>query len=145
MLITLLRWPPRGRNTTGSRTVPKPFLSDEQWDLIADLFPHPPVSPKGGRLRVEPRACLEGVLWVLKTGARWQDLPDRYPSPSTCHRRHREWTESGIFTEAWRRLLHELDGLKQINWDEAIADGPFAPAKSLACRRARRTRVKASA
>lgn len=129
MLITLLKWPPRGRNTTGSRTAPKPFLKDKQWDLIADLFPHPPVSAKGGRPRIEPRACLEGILWVLKTGARWQDLPERYPSPSTCHRRHREWTEAGIFTEAWRRLLHELDGLKQINWDEAIADGTFAPAK----------------
>lgn len=129
MLITLLKWPLRGRNTTGSRTVPKPFLTDEQWNLIADLFPHPPVSPKGGRPRIEPRACLEGVLWVLKTGARWQDLPERYPSPSTCHRRHRDWTEAGIFTKAWRRLLHRLDGFKQINWDEAIADGTFAPAK----------------
>lgn len=130
MLITLLKWPPRrGRNATGSRTAPKPFLSDAQWDLIADLFPHPPVSPQGGRPRIEPRPCLEGVLWVLKTGARWEDLPDWYPSPSTCHRRHREWTESGVFLEAWRRLLHKLHGLRQLNLDEAIGDGTFVPAK----------------
>ena len=59
----------------------------------------------------------------MKEGAK------RYPSPSTCHRRHRDWTEAGIFVEAWRRLLHELDGLKQLNWDEAMADGTFVPAK----------------
>ena len=49
MLITLLKWPPRRRsNTTGSRTAPKPFLSDSQWLLIADLFPDPQVGAQGG-------------------------------------------------------------------------------------------------
>ena len=73
MIITLMLWPPRRRsNCTGSRTAPKPYLSDEQWLLIADLFPHPPVSPQGGRPRVLPRPCLEGILWVLTSGARWQ-------------------------------------------------------------------------
>lgn len=74
MTITLLMWPPRRRpNTTGSRTAPKPFLNDAQWLAIADLFPHPPVSPAGGRPRVEPRPCLEGILWILASGARWKD------------------------------------------------------------------------
>ena len=56
MKITLLMWPPRRRpNRTGSRTAPKPFVNDSQWLLIEDLFPHPPVSPLGGRPRVPPR------------------------------------------------------------------------------------------
>jgi len=130
MKITLLLWPPRRRpNRTGSRTAPKPFVDDSQWLLIEDLFPHPPVSRLGGRPRVPPRACLEGVLWVLKTGARWQDLPERYPSPTTCWRRLRDWTRSGIFVQAWRRLLGQLDGLKQIDWEEALGDGTFSPSK----------------
>ena len=73
MLISLSMWPPRRRsNTTGSRTAPKPFVTDAQWKQIKELFPHAPVSVKGGRPRVGPRECLEGIIWVLKSGARWQ-------------------------------------------------------------------------
>ena len=82
MVVSLVYWPPRRRsNRTGSRMAPKSFLSDSQWFLIADLFPDAPVGPKGGRPRVKSRPCLEGVLWVLRSGARWQELPERYPSP----------------------------------------------------------------
>lgn len=144
MIITLLKWPPRrGRNTTGSRTAPKPFLSDAQWLLIADLFPHPPVAPQGGRPRIPPRPCLEGILWILANGGRWQDLPERYPSPATCWRRLRAWTDSGVFLKAWKRLLGQLDRLKGLNWEEAIGDGSFARAKRGAPRSATAARAKA--
>ena len=130
MLITLAYWPPRRRpNRTGSRTAPKPFLSDSQWLVIADLLADPPPSPLGGRPRVEPRPCLEGIIWVLISGARWQDLPERYPSPATCWRRLREWSDDGRFLAAWHRLLGQLDRLRGINWEEAIGDGSFVRAK----------------
>ena len=123
MIITLMLWPPRRRsNCTGSRTAPKPYLSDEQWLLIADLFPHPPVAPQGGRPRVLPRPCLEGILWVLTSGARWQALfaskkgPERYPSPATCWRRHREWTDAGVFLAAWGRLNPGSLEIAQLAW-----------------------------
>lgn len=129
MLVTLYGRPVRRSNKTGSRTVPAPFLNDSQWVLIASLFPHPPVSSAGGRPRVPPRPCLEGILWVLTSGARWKDLPERYPSPCTCWRRLKEWSEKGIWQTAWAMLLGKLDQLKQLNWEEAIADGTFAAAK----------------
>ena len=59
----------------GSRMEPEPQLSDEQWSLIADLFPDAPPSEKGGRPRRTARECVEGILWVLRSGARWRDLP----------------------------------------------------------------------
>lgn len=130
MLIALSKWPTiRRPNKTGSRTAPKPFLSDAQWLLIADLFPDPPIGPRGGRPWRSSRECLEGVLWVLITGARWKDLPERYPSPATCWRRHRDWTRSGIFRAAWDRLLSKLLQRRGIDWEEAIGDGSFARAK----------------
>jgi transposase len=129
MHSTLQRRPTRGRNCTGSRTEPKPQLTDEQWLLIADLFPHEPPSPLGGRPPIPPRPCLEGILWVLRSGARWKDLPMHFPSPSTCWRRLRDWAAWGIFQKAWARLLGKLDGLGRINWEEAMADGTFSPAK----------------
>ena len=144
MRLSLSSWPTRRRpNTTGSRTAPKPFLNDSQWKLIADLFPEPQRTSRGGRPPIPPRPCLEGVLWILRTGARWQDLPERYPSPSTCWRRLKAWSESGLFRTAWTRLLGMLDGLGGVDWEEAIADGTFAPAKKGARRSATPGRARA--
>jgi hypothetical protein len=73
MLVTLSSWPQRRRaNTTGARTAPPPFLSDAQWNLIKDLFENPSPSPRGGRPRADARVCLEGVIWILRTGAQWK-------------------------------------------------------------------------
>ncbi len=150
MLMSLSSWPTRRRpNTTGSRTAPKPFLNDFQWGLIADLFPIPQRTSRGGRPPIPPRPCLEGVLWILRTGARWQALsklkqgPERYPSPSTCWRRLKRWSESGLFRKAWTRLLGRLDGLGGVDWEAAIADGTFAPAKKGAPRSATPRKARA--
>ena len=150
MIITLMHWPPgRRSNRTGSRTAPKPFLSDSQWLLIADLLADPPASPKGGRPRIAPRPCLEGIIWVLTSGARWKAIfarkkgPMQYPSPCTCWRRLRDWTNDGRFLAAWTRLLGKLDRLKGLNWEEAIGDGSFSRAKRGAPRSATVARAKA--
>jgi transposase len=129
MKLTFVWWPSLRRHRTASTTEPQSQLTDEQWFLIADLFPWEPPSCAGGRPRVPPRACLEGILWVLRTGARWKDLPKCFPSYPTCWRRLKEWSESGVFQRAWARVLRKLDGLGRINWEEAVADGTFASAK----------------
>ena len=129
MKLTLSWRPKAGRNHTGSRTEPAPELTDEQWLLIADLFANPDPSPAGGRPRVAPRPCLEGIIWLLRSGARWKDLPERFPSPSTCWRRHVEWTADGVLEKAWARLLWKLDRRGRLRWDETFADGTFVPAK----------------
>lgn len=129
MKLTLKWWPKRGRNHTGSRTEPESELTDKQWFLIADLFENPDPSPAGGRPRVDPRRCFEGIAWVLRTGSRWKDLPKHFPSPATCWRRHSEWTELGLLEQAWRRLLLRLDQRGRLKLDEAFADGTFASAK----------------
>jgi len=77
----------------------KRVLTDEQWQRIAPLLPQHPPSPKGGRPRADDRECLEGLLWLLRTGARWQDIPADLPSGSTCWRRLREWAREGILED----------------------------------------------
>ena len=62
-------------------------LTEEQWTRIEPLLPHPKRSRMGGRRPVPNRRVLEGTLWVLRTGARWQDVPRKYASPTTCWRR----------------------------------------------------------
>ena len=112
----------------------KPFLSDSQWNLIKDLFPSPPKSSKGGPTPVTSRDCLEGILWIVKSGARWKDLPERYPSFTTCWRRHAMWSATEAITKAWARLLRRMNGQKKLNWSEAFGDGTFSPAKKGALR-----------
>jgi transposase len=62
-------------------------LTRQQWAAIGVHLPQPKATSRGGRPRVEDRRCLEGILWVLWTGAQWSELPRRYSSPSTCWRR----------------------------------------------------------
>ena len=114
---------------TGSRKEPLCQLNDEQWQLISDLFPQPTSSPKGGRPMANTRACIEGILWVLVSGARWKDLPKHFPSPSTCWRRHAAWTRAGIWQRAWSRLLHLLQQRGELQLQEQMADGTFSSAK----------------
>lgn len=120
---------PEAESSHGSTKELDKQLTDEQWLLIANLFPDPPPSPKGGRPRAPTRDCVEGILWVLRSGARWKDLPQGFPSPPTCWRRFREWTEAGIWKQAWARLLRKLDRGGRIDWSESMADGTFASAK----------------
>ncbi|WP_396127139.1 transposase [Edaphobacter bradus] len=63
-------------------------LTDEQWKTLDLLIPKPRRRRDGrGRPWKSRRSVLNGILWVLRTGAPWADLPDRYPSFQTCHRR----------------------------------------------------------
>jgi transposase len=117
-------------------------LTDEQWEKIAPLLPAPQASPWGGPKPIPNRPCLEGILWILRTGARWKDLPKRYPSPSTCWRRLREWEDQDIWLKAWRAFLSQLDAQGQLDWSEAFADGSFAPAKKGGLASARRSGAK---
>jgi transposase len=104
-------------------------LTDEQWKKIEPMLPKDRATRAGGRPRAANRACFEGILWVLRSGARWKDLPDKYPSPSTCWRRLRDWEEQDVWLDIWRKFLGELDEQGRLDWEETFADGSFAPAK----------------
>lgn len=104
-------------------------LTDGQWGKIERLLPKEMPSPRGGRRRIDDREVMEGILWVLRSGARWKDLPAEYPSATTCWRRLREWEDAGVWLAIWRAFLSELDDAGQLDWHEVFADGTFAPAK----------------
>jgi transposase len=107
----------------------KRMLTDEQWERIAPFFPKHPPSPKGGRPRADDRECLEGILWLIRTGARWQDIPVDLPSGSTCWRRLQEWAGEEILQEVHALLTEVLDELGEIDFEELFADATFIRAK----------------
>lgn len=104
-------------------------LTDEHLKKIDPIFPKPKKSKKGGRPPIDNRRVFEGVLWVLRTGAPWEDVPKKYGSGTTCWRRLRDWEEQGLWEKAWRMLLGELDDKGCLHWNECFIDGSFASAK----------------
>ena len=105
-------------------------LTDEQWEVLAPLIPDPPRRADGrGRPWRDPRDVLDGILWVLRTGAPWRDLPERYPPYQTCHRRFQRWTQEGVLAEALRALAEDLKERGGLDLSECFIDGTFVGAK----------------
>lgn len=101
------------------------LVSDELWNEIEPLLPPlPPPSPKGGRPPVEHRAALTGIVFVLKTGIPWQDLPIEMGcgSGSTCWRRFAAWTRSAVWSKLHALLLTALGKSGAINLERAVLD-----------------------
>ncbi|HEX6541957.1 MAG TPA: IS5 family transposase [Ktedonobacterales bacterium] len=97
-------------------------LTDRQWGFIRPLLPPP---ARTGGPRADDRRTIDGILYVLITGCRWQDLPREYGTPTTVWRRLKRWDEERI----WRAALAALDQHGQLDWTMAFLDGAFAPAK----------------
>ena len=119
----------------------KLLVSDELWEAVEPLLPPEPPQPKGGRPRVPDRACLTGIVFVLKTGLPWEDLPREMGCGCgmTCWRRLAAWERAGVWHRLHQVLLERLEGAGQIDWSRASLDSAGVPAKRGA-RRSGRTR-----
>jgi len=104
------------------------FINDEQWKKIEPLFPKPKTDHVG-RPCADNRQVLEGIFWILRTGARWKDLPKRYPSAFTCWRRLSRWEEDDVGLNLWREFLGDLDEQALLDWKEAFIDGKLCTSK----------------
>ena len=105
-------------------------LKDEQWAIVKALLPKPSVRADGrGRPRVEDREIMNGILWIMRTGASWRDLPDRYPPYQTCHRRFQEWVRAGVFEKVLRALVKDVKERGKLDLTECFIDGSFVIAK----------------
>jgi transposase len=106
-------------------------LTDEQWAILEPLIPKPRRRSDGrGRPAVHSdRAVMNGVLWVLRTGAAWADLPDRFPSGSTCFRRFSRWMHQGVLQAILEALARDLEDRGKIDLSECFIDGTFVVAK----------------
>jgi transposase len=105
-------------------------LTDEQWAIIEPLLPELPRREDGrGRPWRETREVMDGIFWILRSGARWKDLPDRFPPYQTCHRRFQQWVKSGALKEVLEALAEDLRGRGELDLGECFIDGTFVTAK----------------
>ena len=119
-------------------------LTEEQWVFVAPLIREPRRRKDGrGRPRKDPRDILDGILWVLRSGARWQDLPlERYPSYQTCHRRFQQWCRDGTLKRVLHAIAKDLHERGGIDLSETFIDGSFSGAKKGALPSGKRSAVR---
>jgi transposase len=104
-------------------------VSEEQWRLLEPIL-RPKRRPDGkGRPPADTRSVLNGVLWILGTGAQWRELPQKYPPYQTCHRRFQQWVRSGKLAKVLRKLAQRLRAEGRLNLEEAFIDATFVAAK----------------
>jgi transposase len=123
----------------------KPLVPDDLWAAIAPLLPPARLKPKGGRPPVPDRAALTGIIFVLKTGIQWEDLPTEMGCGSgmTCWRRLQHWQAAGVWARLHRVLLERLHGAGKLDWRRASLDSASVPAKRGERRPARTRRIAA--
>ena len=125
----------------------KELVTDELWEVIEPLLPEEePTKPKGGRPRIDDRAALTGILFVLKSGIPWEMLPREMGCGSgmTCWRRLKEWHEAGVWKRLRRTLLDRLGEANEIDWERASLDSASVAAPGGAKRALRTRRTKAN-
>jgi transposase len=104
-------------------------LTDAQWAILEPMFRPKRRSDGRGRPWRDPRAVLQAVLWILRTGAQWRELPSKYPPYQTCHRRFQSWQRSGLLTRLLQKLAEDLRDRGKIDLSETFIDASFSSAK----------------
>ena len=105
-------------------------LTEEQWNVVSTILPIDPVRPdRRGRPWTERRKAFNGILWILRTGAPWKDLPERYGKYQTVHRRFQNWVRSGVMEKVLLALAQDLKERGGLDLRECFIDGTFVPAK----------------
>jgi len=96
-------------------------VDDVLWRRLAPLLVVDKPRKKPGRPRHDDRPLFDGVIWVLRTGAQWQEMPPVFGPKSTVHARFQEWVHTGAFAHAWTLLLAEYDefGGLDLHWNAA--------------------------
>ena len=108
----------------------KPLLSDELWEIIEPILPKHQPSPRGGRPPVENRKALTGIIFVLKTGIPWEDLPQEMGCGCgmTCWRRLRDWQRAGVWDRVKQVLLDRLREADKLDFSRATVDAAYSRA-----------------
>lgn len=118
----------------------KPIVCDELWELVEPLIPKVERRYRyPGRKRISDRKALTGILYVLKSGIPWEELPQEMGCGSgvTCWRRLREWQDEGVWQRLHELMLAKLNAAGEIDWQRAAIDSSHVRAFGGARRPAR--------
>jgi transposase len=98
-------------------------VDDVLWARLAPLLVVDKPRKKSGRPRAADRPLFDGIIWLLRTGAQWKELPREFGPKSTVHDRFQEWVQTGAFARAWTLLLEDYDAFVGLDLHWQSADG----------------------
>lgn len=113
-------------------------LTDEQWNKLQPLLPAP---KRTGRPAKDDRRVINGILWILRTGAPWRDLPERYGKWGTVSSRFYRWRQIHLWDRLLAQVQQEVEALGQIDWQVHFVDGTIIRAHQHAAGSKKKTRV----
>jgi len=104
-------------------------VPDEMWEhvspIIRELDPPKPT----GRKRIDARQALDAIIFRMRSGCQWNQLPSDFPDDSSVHRTFQRWVAKGVFEGIWATLLAECDELGGVSWEWQAADGAMGKAR----------------
>jgi transposase len=104
-------------------------LTDDQWRRIVPFLPF---HAGPGRPPKDHRLVIDGIVWILKTGAPWRDLPDRFGPWKTVYERFRGWTRNGVWSQRFERLKASKQASGEIDWHLFMIDATIVRAQKSA-------------
>jgi putative transposase len=104
-------------------------VPDDVWAMVEPILSDCyPAKPKGHR-RVDLRRVLNGIIFRLRTGCQWNQLPKPFGDDSTVHRHFQQWCQRGLFAQIWAVLVEACDVLGGVNWQWQAADAAMGKAR----------------
>jgi putative transposase len=104
-------------------------ISDELWDIIAPILAEVDPPERTGRPRVDARRTLDAILFRMRSGCQWNQLPERFPDDSSVHRTFQRWVRLGLFERLWATLVEHCAELGGVDWEWQAADGMMGKAR----------------
>jgi putative transposase len=119
-------------------------VSDELWDIIQSILDELDPPANTGRPRTGQLAALNGIIFQMRSGCQWNQLPEKFGDDSSVHRTMQRWIRKGVFERIWAVLVENCEELGGVNWEWQSADGAMGKARFGGIISARTLRIAAN-
>jgi len=104
-------------------------VNDELWNIIQDILDKLDPPACTGRSRTDQREALNGIIYQMRSGVQWNQLPTQFGDDSSVHRTMQRWIAKGVFERIWAVLIENCDELGGVDWQWQSADGAMGKAR----------------
>ena len=109
-------------------------VPDPLWEIFPHLLDKYDPPNKKGRKRIDARLALNGIIYRMRTGCQWNQLPERFGDDAGVHRTQQRWEQLGLFDLLWAMIQTRCDDLDGVDWNWQSADGCLGKARGIAKR-----------
>jgi putative transposase len=133
-----------GRRRKKPRPLPTIWrVPDELWNKVQPILVELDPPKATGRKRIDLRGALDAIIFRMRSGCQWNQLPKEFPDDSSVHRTFQRWEHLGVLEQLWRVLIENCDELGGVDWQWQSADGAMSKARFGGTRWGRTPRIAA--